>query len=58
MKRKKLLKIFLAATICGALTALAGCFGPIENADSSSSSSSSSEREPWYDQNVDPDGWT
>lgn len=60
MKKKKLLAILLTAIMSVAALAFSGCFDvePNSSSDSSSSSSSSSEREPWYDQNVDPDGWT
>ena len=60
MKTKKLLAMLLAAMMSVFALALSGCFdvGNDSSSDSSSSSSSSSEREPWYDQNVDPDGWT
>ena len=60
MKMKKLLGMLLAMIACVAAFAFTGCFAAedISSGSSSSSSSSSSERDPWYDQNVDPDGWT
>ncbi len=60
MKNRKLLGILLAMITCMATISLAGCFyGETESpSNSSSSSSSSNNRDPWYDQDVDPDGWT
>ena len=58
MKGKKLLGILLAMMMCVAMVSFAGCFGSEPDSSSESSSSSSSNREPWVDDNVDPEGWT
>ena len=55
MKNKKFLAVLLAGLMGLSMFAFAGCFGPEGD---STDDGLSSDRESWYDQNVDPEGWT